>query len=742
MFRAERKCAPTERGTARVCAGTALFCSTTDELASSVNRQGARPDRMTDPREQPTGSDRAMNARGPRADDPVRSRADRKQSGERQSSSRHPSKLGDPNVVCVLTPMANTLSSSGRSGKPGVRALVAALGDSNAPSVTSSSLAAELPRTVGDAPPPRAARLLASRTFRADEMDSALVQWLASLRVGRVVRLAPANACVVRPLELPELERSRGGGGVGAGAGDRQALADALPLLAEAEAPQAPWWRRCAGVLASSHEAASPLAIVCSWSGDADAEPEESVADVSYMPPVVALAGLGRVLASELPSGQPTLLAQQAPESAVVSIVAWGPNRTVARSARDRASSAVFADTASDTADDASISGVVRETALAAGIAEQSIRRMGAFHIATAEARTASGDANDLAAAHDSPDRANLPSWITDWGLALGALSVVASDDPAERTLASLRRVEPIPYVPPIARTMRWLARPGVAARLIAASIGLAVLVPMASAWGRLRVMEARAKDAKLEDRLAEAEQRAGFYDMLFERRWPMSKLLADVAGSCPPGVELESIELAQGESVSIRGRAEKADLVARFRESLTKTRVFSQLATPSVESGEGVRFQITAKILGNGAIYEGAWADDYTQQSLGKKLFGETWVEPEIATADDGRDDDRRSSRRRTTDDDNGPTRAGASRSSASSSSSAASFVPPPPLTDADIAKMDRTTAMKEFGQRKAAAAKATDPDVKRRLNEEADKAKARMQQAAQTSGSGGGGS
>ncbi len=70
----------------------------------------------------------------------------------------------------------------------------------------------------------------------------------------------------------------------------------------------------------------------------------------------------------------------------------------------------------------------------------------------------------------------------------------------------------------------------------------------------------------------------------------------------------------------------------------------------------------------------------------------------------------------------------------------SAQAFTPPPPLTDAEIAKMDKSTAMKAFGQRKAAAAKASDPDVKRRLNDEADKAKQRMLQAPASSGSGGG--
>jgi hypothetical protein len=50
----------------------------------------------------------------------------------------------------------------------------------------------------------------------------------------------------------------------------------------------------------------------------------------------------------------------------------------------------------------------------------------------------------------------------------------------------------------------------------------------------------------------------------------------------------------------------------------------------------------------------------------------------------------------------------------------------------------MDKTTAMKEFGARKAAAARATDPEVKARLNAESEKARQRMLSAGSPTGGG----
>jgi hypothetical protein len=54
-----------------------------------------------------------------------------------------------------------------------------------------------------------------------------------------------------------------------------------------------------------------------------------------------------------------------------------------------------------------------------------------------------------------------------------------------------------------------------------------------------------------------------------------------------------------------------------------------------------------------------------------------------------------------------------------------------PAPISDADIAAMDRTTAIKEWTTRKTAASKpGVDPAIKQRLEDEASKCKARFDQ------------
>ena len=543
-------------------------------------------------------------------------------------------------------------------------------------------------------------------------------EFLRKQRVATVLRIAPADACALRPLTLPELESAT--------PIDRGAIADALSILAETEggvSGSVPWYQRGSGVLPRMNPAAREAALLGVLSSPADLAGEE-LADWQggqWVPQPVALAALARVWSSTAAdaSGASPVLAvavdtsDKNGDSASASIVAQGPSRSLAR--------AVRLDARSDASRETSLGEALRETADAAGLADAIVSEHGA------------GSPGPVRwwCEGSSPD--SLPSWVDDGGLALGALSIWARNDPAEQGLIALRAYEPVAETTLPERVLRDLSRPRRAAVVIACAVAALVLVPMASAWARLKYLEGKARDAKLEQRLSDAERRVGFYQLLRERRWPMSKLLAEIAATAPAGIEIEALELTPNEAISIRGRAEKPDLVASFRENLSKTRVFSQLATPSVESGDGVRFTITARVTGNAAMFDADWPNDYTQVSLGKKLFGDEWREPAIASAEQPEDDTSFDRPRRR---GNGA----ASRSDGSSTTLApsAAFVPPAPLSDADIAQMDKTTAMKEFGARKAAAARATDPEVKARLNAESEKARQRMLSAGSPTGGG----
>lgn len=589
--------------------------------------------------------------------------------------SRRPKFVRNPDMVAVVVES---------SDPPRLDVLWGSVGVTQQPSST-AVLAADLPKSIGRF------TLQGVRTFDRGQISQAEAL-LREHKVAMLLRVVSASKCVTRVVSVPELES--------AAPIDKSSLASALPFIAESEAPGTPGWRRAAGLLPRMHHAARHAAVVSIWP-TADSIENNNFADWGggqWVSEPVALAGAGHIHAGT------QLIARADEASGAISIVAQGESRTIVRTAR--LASAGSGSWSSD------VSRTIGETADAAGV------RHGEITIDDGIAMIASDDAS-----------ASAPTWMQRWGLAVGVLAIWASDDETVRSLATLSAQEPIPVVHPIDRIVSWIAHPRNAAVLIAAATAIMVLVPMGSAWARVQILEDRAKAAKLTERLAESEKRVGFYDLLRERRWPMAKLIADVSGSAPVGIELESLELAQGETVTIRGTAQKADLVAKFRENLAATKVFSQLATPSVESGSGVRFLLTAKVIGNGALYQGKWAEDFTSESLGQRLYGKDW---QPASEHAHAFSDHSSSRRRGGGGGGGEGRAsGEGTRSQATSRAAAPFVVPQPLTDADIAKMDRTTAMKEFGMRKNAAGKVTDPADKQRLLDEVERVKVRMQQA-----------
>src|SRR5690606_27662993 len=128
-------------------------------------------------------------------------------------------------------------------------------------------------------------------------------------------------------------------------------------------------------------------------------------------------------------------------------------------------------------------------------------------------------------AKHDS-------AWTADYGLALGAILAYAGADAQLDPLLSLRpnastRGGTLPD-----RLFTWLSVPARAAVGVAASLALALLVDVAVAAAVSAALERQAGSIDaLRERLEVADREGAFYDLLRARRWPMTKLLADVAG-------------------------------------------------------------------------------------------------------------------------------------------------------------------------------------------------------------------
>lgn len=548
-------------------------------------------------------------------------------------------------------------------------------------------------------------RLRETRRFSTAELP-ALRAFLKDGGVGLVLRMAPLSQSLARTTTLPD------------GASEGPALAEALALIAESELPaQLPWYRRAGGRVraraANGSGAASPaIALLVGWHDGADTPPDrlhgvlegfrqlwttESVALAHLLPSVPGDAGGVRWIAST------------DPDHGVMAIVA---------NVNDRAAARVLRLPSDEPRRDAAIRESIGETLAALG----------------AEPEPAPGHSRDRAAvlssAGDAPlsiagDRHNA-DWIAQFALPAAAVEAFADPDPAVRAFFNMHAAEPRQRLGLLQAAATWLSSPARAAAIIALCVVCLLAVPLGVAYARHAVLQQKVAGIKgLDSRLAAEEQRVAFYALLRERRWPMTKLLADIAASTPEGITLDVLELNQGEPITLRGTAKTNDLVTKFRSNLAATRVFDNIATPNVGStADGVQFQLQARVTPNGAVYRGDLADDFAKRPLAVRMYGKDYVAPTAHASPKepgapgpaaGTGGDERASR----------SRAESGRSSRPSypGTPASEMGPPPPISDAEIAALTRGRVVVEWAKRKTAANRAEDPAVKSRLLEEVEK-------------------
>lgn len=549
-------------------------------------------------------------------------------------------------------------------------------------------------------------------TALADRKDAA--ELLRSKRVDLVIRLAPSSETVCKLVPVPE----------GSGT-DRAALADALALMAESELPASlPWYRRAGGVV---RVGSAQAALLTGWTRPESPSQNDTLSTVPevWAAEIAALAALAAGV-----GGSPMVgLADQ--RTGTVALLAAGVRKAVARVLR----------LASDRDWSGAVHAAWDETAAAAGVE-------GAPAPATDGLLLASNGGVRLGGA--TRDR----EWIDRFGLAMGAAMLYADGDAAVSALVALALREPRSRQPLAQRTIDWLSLPRHAAVVGAACLAVALLAPLASSKARHAVLASHAGSADaLDSRLAEAERRVGFYKLLSDKRWPMTKLLAQIAGAAPVGVTLDAVELPQGETVTIRATAESSELVSTFRKNLSDTRVFTGVATPTIETtADGVTFQLQARVVQNFALQATKPLDDFAAQTLAQRLYGESAGNNARYDRDDDRDtragdrrttgrdasrDTRRDEPARPSSGGSAPSRGGGDRAAAPAPAPASI---PPPLSDEDIARMDRVTAMREWGvRRRASTQPGLDAETKARLTAEAEKARVRMQEAGEASPGGG---
>jgi hypothetical protein len=570
-------------------------------------------------------------------------------------------------------------------------------------------------------------RVLAAETIYPTSGPAALTG-LAE-RVGGVdlvVRVLPPGLTVARVVALPI---STDGEEL-----DGEATADALALIAETDLPSAiPAYRRAAGLINPGRgDGNRAVGLLTAWPSAAELDGSKTpriarevcISESAALAVLAnALGGVDRAWTIDRQGGAMTILA--------------AGEKTVVRVARVPAGE---------------IGAEVRRTAIAEASKAAGLDALGAPGV------------DDGLSLEPAPESVRLlgesrsREWIGQFGLAGAAIMAFADASPAISGLVGLHETEPKAKPAIVQRVSEWAGAPSRVVAICAACVLLAVGVAVAVPMGRVKVLERQVTDKNAlfaENNKDEADLR--FARALKERRWPMTKLLADISGACPVGVTLDSIELAPGEPIMIRGLAPDTDKLSSFRSNLDQTKVFSDIATPQNSPGDkGVQFQITAKIAAGAALMVAKPAEDFVATPLSVRMYGESARgSGGVTTAKSGgrpERTDRPSRDRRNSNNNNNngssttPNRSNSrdttrdtSRDSGSrndrndrTSSTPAKPAPiPPPLTDAEVAKMTQDQAMLEWSKRKSLSKQAgLDQATKDRLMADSEKANARFQE------------
>jgi hypothetical protein len=519
-----------------------------------------------------------------------------------------------------------------------------------------------------------------------------------------VIRVLPPAFTVARVVALPD---------AGEGETSNESTADALALMGETDLPSAiPAFRRAAGLINPGRGAGrKAVGLLTAW-------PETSQLDAAgrmgRIAPEVAISEVAAVAMLGQLSGGVERAWTVDRLTGAMTVLAVGPEKTVVRVARVPAGDAGMDMRRS----------VIAETSKAAGL----LPSPASTGTAWLEMDPSPASARILGQVRSS-------EWVQDYGLAAAAAVAFADANPAVNGLVGLHEIEPKAKPPVLQRISEWLGSPVRAAAIIGICVLAAICIPIGVSMAKVKLLEkAITNEGELRARNAQDDKDVRFARLLREKRWPMLKLMADVAGACPEGINIDAVELTQGDGVSVRGIADDTDKLSTFRERLGQTKVFSDIAMPMTNpKPEGVQFQLSAKVPAGAATYAVKPADDWAAKTLFERIYHEPPKGAAHTTASRPERTDRtdRTSRADRGDrtNNNGNNNSRSDRTTTPAAKPAEKVVIPPALSDAAIAKLSRDDAMKEWTNRKKVAGQpGVDEATKKRLMEESDKAKARM--------------
>jgi hypothetical protein len=573
--------------------------------------------------------------------------------------------------------------------------------------------------------------------------------------VERLLAILPPDAAATRPVVAdapPELPPDA----------TPDAVAGIMALVAEAHAPGVASHRRAAG-LVSLAPGLTPTACSVAWSGpigDALTSLDRARGVDAWLSEVLALAWLTRLstLGGNAPSAtaagavRPSLYAQR--RDAGICLCVQGASAAATGAADESAPNPgrlILRSLLTDPGEDQGV-----------GAWEQELRDAmldvcelaGVESVPTIEP---TGDVALLIAGRSTlsarfggvPDD---PAWLRDYAIALGGAAFELLATPSQRPVAMLSNDPPGSGHRWLGGLVEFFARPLVAAAVFLLVGALVLSVPVYASYDKLRRVKVEvAKLRAVDDGVARAAAEADLLALTQERRWPVTALIAELVGSAPKEISVESVSFKAPEpgakageaTLRVTGTVSALDADTRWRSALAAGTTFRSPEARRTATEVGGAFELGLSVASALAPMN---ADPKTLESLARSA-GEnaTLVEISDAPASAGSAGPasgaatrpvNANARPRGRDNARAPQQPTGTPLPASDRQLLAV---PIALTDAQIARLDRAGVTREFGDRRRASLQpGVSANDKQRLEEEVAKLRARL---VSTGGGGGGG-
>ncbi len=183
-----------------------------------------------------------------------------------------------------------------------------------------------------------------------------------------------------------------------------------------------------------------------------------------------------------------------------------------------------------------------------------------------------------------------------------------------------------------IARLASRASQPKVAARLVAAAVLVAAIVPPAIAGGRMAYLRWLLPDSEAFERtLQRSDQQIAMFREYEKYAWPMSKLLGDIASTTPEGIEIESITLSHGSPLKLEGSAKPqggngaSDAILLMERQMRESRVFDRIEKNwDAPNANGViKFSMSAAVAGATLVPNYPETQDFARRTLRDRRYG-----------------------------------------------------------------------------------------------------------------------